>query len=70
MGVSPKTLVRIARFQHVLKMKGASSLPWVEVAHALEYHDQMHMIRDFRDFAGDAPIRACEQIHSDHLISF
>jgi AraC-like DNA-binding protein len=70
MGVSPKTLVRIARFQQVLKMKSASSLTWVEVAHALEYHDQMHMIRDFRDFAGDAPIRACEQIQSDHLISF
>ena len=69
-GLSPKTLVRIARFQQVLKMKSASSLTWIEVAHALEYHDQMHMIRDFRVFAGDAPGRACDTIHSDHLVSF
>jgi AraC-like DNA-binding protein len=68
-GLSPKTLVRIARFQQVLKMKSASSRTWVEVAHSLEYHDQMHMIRDFRTFAGDAPIRACDKIRSDHLIS-
>jgi AraC-like DNA-binding protein len=69
-GLSPKILVRIARFQQVLKMKSASSLNWVEVAHALEYHDQMHMIRDFRSFAGDAPVRAFDKIRSDHLISF
>jgi AraC-like DNA-binding protein len=69
-GLSPKTLVRIARFQQVLKMKRASSLTWAEIAHALEYHDQMHMIRDFRTFAGDAPVRACDKIRSDHLISF
>jgi len=69
-GLSPKVLVRIARFQQVLKMKSASSLTWAEVAHALEYHDQMHMIRDFRIFAGDAPVRACGKIRSDHLISY
>ena len=69
-GLSPKTLVRIGRFQQVLKVKSAGSLTWAEVAHALDYHDQMHMIRDFRTFAGDAPIRACGAIRSDHLISF
>jgi AraC-like DNA-binding protein len=69
-GLTPKTLVRVARFQQVLKMKSASLLTWVEVAHALNYHDQMHMIRDFRIFAGDAPVRACAEIQSDHLISF
>lgn len=69
-GLSPKTLVRIARFQQALKMKSASPLTWVDVAHALQYHDQMHMIRDFRIFAGDAPVRACDKIQSNHLISF
>jgi AraC-like DNA-binding protein len=61
-GLSPKALVRIARFQQVLKMKNVSSLMWAEVAHALEYPDQMHMICDFRIFAGDAPVRACAKI--------
>jgi AraC-like DNA-binding protein len=69
-GLSPKTLVRIGRFQQVLKIKSAGSLTWAEVAQALDYHDQMHMIRDFRTFAGDAPVRACGMIRSDHLISF
>ena len=69
-GVSPKALVRIARFQQVLKIKNKSSSNWVEVAHALDYYDQMHMIRDFRALAGDSPIRAHDQIQPEHLISF
>lgn len=69
-GLSPKSLVRIARFQQALKIRSSSALTWIEIAHALEYHDQMHMIRDFRVFAGDAPVRACAKICSDHLISF
>ncbi len=68
-GLSPKVLARIARFQKALKLKSAASLTWVEVAHELDYHDQMHMIRDFRIFAGDAPVRAWDKIESDHLIS-
>ena len=69
-GVSPKTLLRIARFQQVLKMKSKGSLNWVEVAHALEYYDQMHMIRDFRAMAGDSPVRAIDHIQPEHLINF
>jgi AraC-like DNA-binding protein len=68
-GVSPKLLVRIARFQMALRMKKNSYSTWTEIAHSLEYHDQMHMIRDFRDLAGDTPVRAEKQIASDHLIS-
>jgi hypothetical protein len=40
-GLSPKALVRIARFQQVLKMKNASSLTWVEVAHELTEMDRV-----------------------------
>lgn len=69
-GVSPRTLVRIARFQHVLKLKSECSSNWAEVAHALEYYDQMHLIRDFRTLAGDSPVRARDQIKPEHLISF
>jgi AraC-like DNA-binding protein len=29
--------------------------PWTEIAHALGYHDQMHMVRDFQHFAGESP---------------
>jgi AraC-like DNA-binding protein len=69
-GLTPQTLVRIARFQHVLRMKSASSISWTKLAHALDYHDQMHMIRDFRVFAGDTPLRAYQEIGPEHLIGY
>jgi hypothetical protein len=54
-GVSPKTLVRIARFQPVLKMKKRRFIKLERLTRALEYYEQMHMICDFRAVAGTAP---------------
>ncbi len=68
-GVSPRMMTRIARFQRALRMKAQGNLSWTNVAHASYYYDQMHMIRDFRAFAGDSPSLAMEQISPDHLIS-
>ena len=48
MGLSPKMLVRIARFQRALRMRAVNSGSWSEVAYKLDYFDQMHMIRDFK----------------------
>jgi AraC-like DNA-binding protein len=69
MGVSPKLMVRIARYQRAMQIKVASSIPWIEVSHAFGYHDQMHMIRDFHEFAGGPPASALQGITSDHLIN-
>jgi AraC-like DNA-binding protein len=69
-GVSPKALTRIARFSRALTMRSASSQTWTEIAHAAGYHDQMHLIRDFRVFAGHAPTSALQEITPDHLINF
>ncbi len=41
----------------------------MKTAHETDYHDQMHMIRDFREFSGVAPGRIINQITRDHLIS-
>ena len=68
MGLSPKMLVRIARFQRAVRIKTQSASSWTEVAQSAGYYDQMHMVRDFREFAGDSPSRAVEQISSGHLI--
>jgi len=55
-GVSPKLYSRVIRFSAALDRKLASTAtPWSEIAHDLCYHDQMHMIHDFRDLAGDSP---------------
>lgn len=69
-GVGPKTLSRIARFSHALQLKTERSFNWTQIAHAAGYHDQMHMIRDFREFAGEAPTSALAEIAPEHLIHY
>ena len=69
-GMPPKTLARIARFNHALRLRTERSLSWTQIAHAAQYHDHMHMIRDFRQFAGEAPTSAIEEIEPEHLIHF
>ena len=69
-GMSPKTLARIARFSHALRLRTERSLSWTEIAHAAKYHDHMHMMRDFREFAGEAPTSALQEIEPEHLIHF
>jgi AraC-like DNA-binding protein len=69
-GVSPKALTRISRFSRALRMRAETTQTWTQIAHAAGYHDQMHMIRDFRVFAGDAPTTALHEITPDHLIHF
>ena len=55
-GISPKLYARVARFQSALDMKiAAPGRTWLEIAHRLSYHDQMHMIRDFQLLGGRTP---------------
>ena len=69
-GVSPKTLTRVSRFSHALSLRTERSFNWTQIAHAAGYHDQMHMIRDFREFAGEAPSSALLEIAPEHLIHY
>lgn len=53
-GISPKQMSRIYRFQSALQLKDtASSL--TDIAHAAGYYDQSHFIREFKDIAGINP---------------
>ena len=62
-GVPPKVLSRIVRFQRVLRVAspGATAGPrscatsWADIAIGCGYTDQAHLIRDFREFAGETP---------------
>lgn len=69
-GMSPKTLARIGRFSHAFRLRTETSLTWTQIAHEAQYHDHMHMIRDFREFAGEAPTSALQGIAPEHLIHF
>jgi AraC-like DNA-binding protein len=55
-GVSPKRLARIARFQNALRMmEFGESAHGAQTAAACGYADQSHLIREFRDLAGCSP---------------
>lgn len=55
-GVSPKLYARIARFEAALRRKAAApEMAWTDIAHALHYYDQMHMVHDFNRLSGDSP---------------
>jgi AraC-like DNA-binding protein len=53
-GVSPKLLARILRFQRAVSLVG-SGPGWAEIAASCGYYDQAHMVRDFHQFAGASP---------------
>lgn len=61
-GVSPKLFSRIVRFQTALDTKARGSKSWTEVAHGLGYHDQMHMVHEFREFTGESPTETLCQL--------
>jgi AraC-like DNA-binding protein len=56
-GVTPKRLARIVRFQHAVQcLRGSDDRrAGAETAAACGYADQSHFIRDFREFAGCSP---------------
>jgi AraC-like DNA-binding protein len=54
-GLTPKTVARIFRFERAVALLGRGDLSLAEVAFACGYYDQAHLNRDFRDFAGKPP---------------
>lgn len=54
-GISPKLLARIRRFQRVFSAWRDDPSSLARVALECGYFDQSHLVRDFRDFAGKAP---------------
>lgn len=55
-GMPPKHFLRLVRFSRAWVMREKNNdISWLEIAHACDYADQMHMIRDFKDFVGVTP---------------
>jgi AraC-like DNA-binding protein len=56
-GVTPKSFLRIMRFQKAINEIGrAQTVNWAGLAADCGYFDQAHMITDFRAFAGLTPV--------------
>jgi AraC-like DNA-binding protein len=66
-GMTPKLVNRVARFERALRRKIEIGSSWTEAAYIGGYHDQMHMIRDFHALAGNTPTQVLKEIKSDHL---
>jgi AraC-like DNA-binding protein len=54
-GVPPKTVGRLMRFQHVREQIQDAPARWGEVAYAAGYADQSHLNREFGALAGTTP---------------
>jgi AraC-like DNA-binding protein len=59
-GVSPKQLASLLRFQESLRYRG-SGTDWADAAVACGYHDQAHLIRSWNEIAGAPPARLLER---------
>jgi AraC-like DNA-binding protein len=54
-GIGPKTLSRIARFNRALDLARQPAANWADIAADCGYADQAHLVREFRDLAGETP---------------
>jgi AraC-like DNA-binding protein len=58
-GAAPKTIARILRFQHAVRLfnapSGTNAVTGADVAIACGYFDQAHFIKDFRQLSGLTP---------------
>ena len=54
-GVGPKLLCRLLRFQQVFRAVDQNVDEWAGIAFECGYYDQAHLINDFRQFAQQTP---------------
>jgi AraC-like DNA-binding protein len=58
LGIGPKSLCRVVRFQSVLRSLGRGRRPdWAGLAQDHGYADQSHLINEFRRLSGVSPVR-------------
>ena len=68
-GMPPKLFARLARFSNAHRLKGQQSqLSWTSIAYECGYFDQMHLIRDFKEFAGVTPTIMEEELYTAPLL--
>lgn len=60
-GLSPKSLGRIIRFQHALKLLRDGGFQSADIAIDCGYYDQPHFIHDFKIFSGQIPSAYCSE---------
>ena len=55
-GVTPKLFQRISKFNEAIKIKKKTlKLTWIDITYMVGYYDQMHLLRDFKQFTNIVP---------------
>ncbi len=54
-GLSPKSLIKVNRFQNSLVLMEKHKYSLTTIAYECGYYDQSHFVREFKSFAGYAP---------------
>jgi len=68
LGMNPKLYARIARFSKAYKMFEANQqLTWSQISHHCGYFDQMHFLKDFKEFAGVTPSLMSQKLEESGL---
>ncbi|MEC7263479.1 MAG: helix-turn-helix domain-containing protein [Bacteroidota bacterium] len=63
-GMNPKLFARILRFSKAYRLhESCPQFSWTQIAYQAGYYDQMHMIKDFKTFAGVNPSVIQQQLH-------
>jgi len=58
-GVPPKLLARIVRFDRLVqRLRAGADTSWADLSLACGYYDQAHLVRDVRQFTGLTPTNA------------
>lgn len=58
-GFSPKFFSRLVRFSNAWQLKeNDPGISWTKIAYECGYFDQMHLVKDFKEFAGSNPSKA------------
>lgn len=65
LGMLPKLFARLIRFSKAYMIKESSpTINWSNIAHQCGYYDQMHLVRDFKQFSGSTPTVAGQKIQN------
>ncbi len=54
-GVPPKTVARMLRFERAAALVGRGNCDWALIAFECGYYDQSHLVNEFRAIAGRTP---------------
>ncbi|MBK9107567.1 MAG: AraC family transcriptional regulator [Saprospiraceae bacterium] len=68
LGMSAKMYARISRFHKAYKiLESRKTISWANLVYELGYYDQMHFIKDFKEFSKLTPTLAHKDLSGEHM---